>query len=863
MKTFKSRLTTSTAWLAFAWTGLFGAPLVANAQAQTDLGQAAQSADVGEVVVTAHKAVDTPQYEIKRLSPGIVDSITATDIAKTDDTNLAEALDRVPGVSSDRFYGTSDAGYVTIRGFDSRYNSMDIDGNPIWFSSQNNRGAQIGMFPSTIVNETSVYKTVTPDQDGNSIGGHISLRTLRAFDGGDAPYFAFGVLGGAYAQNSAINPGPSGQLYGVGKTTFGPDNLFGIVFGASLQQSLYYDKYGGVDTYDQVNGQDLANANIYNNSTYDVKDRTAAIYGKLEARHDNKLYSFVSFNYFYDQRLQYLDRAATYVYESKTTGFDDGAANFTGGVGETKEYDYNIGRNAKVLGTGVDYQVNNTGSLTFRANYTDFSNPVVTRYPGPFELSNVAGSYNLTGDLPSVTPSNPTTYDNTNNWLYQDSTASYIRDQYLTDKVYALRASYDQNTFAGARGLGLSMGIDWTRLDRNFVQTQANYTLAKGTVLSLTPFVNGATMANNNAVDMSWNSLWPYIQSNGILSTSNDLPDDYHLIEDVAAGYLSFYYSGPNYRLLAGARYEATQDNDTTYNTVKGQTVLVNPKHGYGNLLPNVQFSYDVTSNFIVRTAFTKTLARPDFSDFAPGQTTSLDANGNPVVAGTNPNLDPRVSTNYDMSFEYYLRDGVASLALFHKDMIHEEFTEDTQIFNSSGMAIQTDEYPLNDGSAHLNGLEASFYKRKFDFLPAPFNGFGLNSNLTLLDGVWDVVFSNGAKRSVGGLRNQPKILGNLGVSYTIGPVDLNVDWRARGRTFSGTFGTTEAGDIWYASYNQVDLKANWRVTPRLLATFEARNLTNAYYRETTGDTGATYNSVGVGPSYFGGVRYAFGGPQR
>ena len=157
-------------------------------------------------------AVETPRDQIKRFTSGISDSVTVADIENTPDTTLPEALDRVVGVSADKYYGTSDGGYVSIRAFDSRYNSIDIDGNPIWFSSQNNRGAQIGVFPSSMVKETSVYKTVTPDQDGNSVGGHISLRTLRAFDGGGRPYLSLGGRVGRFDQEGAVASGPSMRL---------------------------------------------------------------------------------------------------------------------------------------------------------------------------------------------------------------------------------------------------------------------------------------------------------------------------------------------------------------------------------------------------------------------------------------------------------------------------------------------------------------------------------------------------------------------------------------------------------------------------------------------------------------------------
>ncbi len=814
------------------------------------------------MVVTGRRSVDTPEEQIKRSAPGIVDSRTMSEIESTPDATLPEALDRVVGVSSDKFYGTSDAGYVSIRGFDSRYNSMDIDGNPIWFSSQNNRGAQMGMFPAAIVKEVSVYKTVTPDQDGNSVGGHISLRTLRAFDGGDAAYLSLGGRIGAYQQNSITDAGPSYRAYGAAKTTFGGDHQFGTVLGFDRQVMRNADTYGGVDTYAQVNGQDqVASSNLYFDSVYDKTDTNNALYGKLEAHVTDKLYAFVSGTLYDDDRRQYLDRAAVYIYNSsgRTTNFDDGTADFTKGIGQTKEYDYRIKRNAKVAGAGIDYRLTDEGVLTVRGNYTDFRNTIVTRYPETFQLQNVAGSYDLNGDEPTIDVTDQATYDNPANWVNRNSTASYIRNQILHDKVTALRADFNQNSYATARGLGFALGGSWTRLDRGFDQQQANYLLPKGSTLLLSQVAPaGSTMAGNQAVKMDWNAFWSYITANSTPTIDNALGTDYHLIETVYAGHAEAYLSGAQYRIVAGVRYEGTRYTDDTGDVVKSVPTPSERHNSYGNWMPNIQATYDFTSKLRLRAAFTKTIGRPDFADFAPGRTTTLDGNGNPVIKGTNPYLLPRVSTNYDASLEYYLRDGVISLAVFHKDLAHETFTEQTVVRDSSGGIIETDQIPNNAGSARVTGVEASVLKRRLSFLPAPFDGLGFSANFTWLDGHWDVVFTDGSTRTVDGLRNQPKWLGNVALSYTIGRFDVNLAYRARGRTFTGTFDTTAVGDIWIKGSNQVDLQANVRILRGLQLTFEARNLTDSYTIQTTGATNAVYNSVGAGRSFFGGFKFHY-----
>lgn len=826
---------------------------------------AAAQADVldeaaGEtVVVTGRLAVDTPPEQIKRQSPGIVDSISSTLIEKTADVTLPEALDRVVGVSSDKFYGTSDAGYVSIRGFDSRYNSMDVDGNPIWFSSQNNRGAQIGLLPSAIVKETSVYKTVTPDQDGNSIGGHISLRTLRAFDGGTSPYLNLSASVGTYDQKSSIAKGPSGRLNGAGKFTFGGGDQFGLVAGFSLQRFRSSDIYGGVDSYTQTNAQDWANGNLYNNSRYDKDTENAAFYAKLEMRQTDKLYAFVSGTFFDERKKQYLQRAATYIYSTsgRTTNYANGAADFTGGQGQTKEYDYDIGRQATVFGTGVDYRVSDEAVVTLRGNYTDYSNDILTRYPDAFILAGLSGHYDLNGDVPQITPASDATYNNAAAWKFRNTTASYNRYQSLKDRVYSLKADFSYNNFAEAQGFGGSIGASWVRLDRGYDDNKNNYRLATGTSLYLTDIAGAnATMANNSAIKFNWNSFWQYVYKNGILSTDNSATADYALTEDEAAAYVSATYAWQDLHLLAGLRYEHTNDDIGTADTIANVITLVARSHGYDNLMPNVQVRYDLTSALRVQVAYTKTIGRPDFADFAPGRTSSLDSNGLPVISGTNPNLDPRSSSNYDLSAEYYLENGLVSLALFHKDIAHETFSQRSQVFDSNGALQLTQTVPLNSGSATVTGIEAAFVLDHMSFLPAPLDRFGINANFTYLDGSWHVIMSDGTSRNVGGLRNQPQWMGNLIVKYDLDPVDLTVAYRPRGRTFTGTFGTASTGDIWIEGTNQVDFTAGWKFNSNFRLTLEARNLTDVYTRQVTGLNDSVYNSVGNGRSYFAGLRY-------
>ena len=94
-------------------------------------GQAiAQDAEpVEEVVVTGYARSLTAALDIKRESSGVMDAISAEDIGKFPDTNLAESLQRITGVSVNRVEG--EGSEVTIRGFGGQFNLVTLNGRQL------------------------------------------------------------------------------------------------------------------------------------------------------------------------------------------------------------------------------------------------------------------------------------------------------------------------------------------------------------------------------------------------------------------------------------------------------------------------------------------------------------------------------------------------------------------------------------------------------------------------------------------------------------------------------------------------------------------------------------------------------------
>ena len=165
-----------------------GAVLINPVFAQEQAGE-----ELEEVVVTGLRGSLKASMEIKRDAIGVVDAITAEDIGKFPDTNLAESLQRIPGVSIDRQNG--EGSQVTVRGFGPAFNLVTLNGRTVPTAEVNIYGAPELVFgPARAAASTSrtslrkrcrrleVYKTGQALLPSGGIGATINVKTRRPFD---------------------------------------------------------------------------------------------------------------------------------------------------------------------------------------------------------------------------------------------------------------------------------------------------------------------------------------------------------------------------------------------------------------------------------------------------------------------------------------------------------------------------------------------------------------------------------------------------------------------------------------------------------------------------------------------------------
>ncbi|MEI9904699.1 MAG: TonB-dependent receptor [Asticcacaulis sp.] len=198
----------------------------------------AQAADSTVVVVTGIRSSLRSSMNIKRTAQGVVDSISAEDIGKFPDTNLAESLQRITGVSIDRSNG--EGSFVTVRGFGPEFNLVTLNGRQMptatlgdGASAPSSRSFDFANLASEGVAGVDVYKSGRATVDSGGIGSTINIRTPRPFD---KPGLR-GSIGVKAVDDTSQNSGTdvTPEVSGIISDTFA-DNKFGVLLTGSYQK---------------------------------------------------------------------------------------------------------------------------------------------------------------------------------------------------------------------------------------------------------------------------------------------------------------------------------------------------------------------------------------------------------------------------------------------------------------------------------------------------------------------------------------------------------------------------------------------------------------------------------------------------
>ena len=276
--------------------GVVSAPLLAQAQPAPSSQAAsptAKSDQLEEVVVTGLRASLQKSLDIKRDSDGVVDAISAEDIGKFPDSNLAAAMMRVPGVSISR--GTSamggvptsigDATQITVRGFGPSFNETLYDGREVATALGNStRGFDFSAVGADFVNEVDILKTPDATLSSGAIGATINIKFPKPFD---HPGMTFsGSLSGTDSQGENKVTPNGGILF---SDTFA-DNTFGILADAAYTDRKIRGNHVNIQGWEgsQIAPSQLAGAAAGASTTASINDWFIQDYGIYQEHTDDK-----------------------------------------------------------------------------------------------------------------------------------------------------------------------------------------------------------------------------------------------------------------------------------------------------------------------------------------------------------------------------------------------------------------------------------------------------------------------------------------------------------------------------------------------------------------------------------------------
>ncbi|MDE2134705.1 MAG: TonB-dependent receptor [Alphaproteobacteria bacterium] len=199
----------------------------------------AQEAGIETVTITGYRASLADATNAKRASVGFIDTVFAEDIGKFPDTNIAESLNRIPGVTISREIDGEGVN-VQIRGLGSSFTKVLLNGAQVTMGSTGttdaqgtNREVDLNMLPSELFTQLTVHLSPLADTLEGGAAGTVDMRTMRPFDK-PGLHFTYSAQGTAFDHGHA-EVGPRGTL--IVSDTEGP---FGLLVGLTGQINHMY-----------------------------------------------------------------------------------------------------------------------------------------------------------------------------------------------------------------------------------------------------------------------------------------------------------------------------------------------------------------------------------------------------------------------------------------------------------------------------------------------------------------------------------------------------------------------------------------------------------------------------------------------
>ncbi|WP_037539082.1 TonB-dependent receptor [Sphingomonas sp. PR090111-T3T-6A] len=852
-------------------------------------GLPAEGADK-EIVVTGIRASIQQSIAAKRNAGNIVDVISAQDIGKLPDQNVAESLSRVTGVQISRREG--EGSQFTVRGISQ--NRLEINGRTYLGPTANGSPALETLSPE-ILSSIVVSKTPSADMPEGGLGATVNLKTKRPLDLKD--FLVSGRIQGAYT-DQADKAGL--RTSGLVSKTFA-DNRFGVLAGIAytrLDTTGYSFESGGWTQTNAIdaNGDGVADPGLFRPNrimfrTYDRKENRITANATLQWKPTDTLEFIVDGTYSKLHRTRNDENYQVLLNDNASNVVTDGHGTITGGsfsgvtlrplvydeptrlqttnLGASAKWDsgrWHVkldGSYSKAKGSDGGPGASFTYVVVPRAgNVVNASYGLVPGHAVPdlslasnFDI-NDPGQYQLASIFDSDSRSNNKGYDARIDTSY-DLDMGPLRAVEAGFRFENLRlfAAYPQNTPSAASLLATADSngngvIDVSELPGltydnhfgsffpgeagNFPRTYLSGTLDADAARSglglpaLDPY-GAITVAQTSIADISQDTYAGYVKA------------------DVEGELGSIRYSGN-----AGVRFVSISRTSAGY---LSPTQPISEAHDFHYVLPSANLKLDFTEKLSLRLAIAKVEARPDIANisvsFVPNTVSLTGSRGNPA-------LKPFEATQYDASLEWYFAPASSlSAALFRKDVSSFTITSITQqtvpgfeqygVFNIS--------QPTNGADGRIQGVELG-YQQMLKFLPGPLKHLGIQANYTYVDSKTPIIDPlTGGRLPMPGLsRNNFNLIG----FYEDKTFSVRVAYTYRDKYLMAVQSAVSGGSIYQAAQGQLDASAQINLTNRIRLVIEGVNLDRTTSKQYLQYPGRLYTTLREDRRFFFGIAATF-----
>lgn len=840
----------------------------------------------------------------KRSSVNTKESIAAEDIGKFPDLNITESLQRVPGVAITREGG--EGRQVTLRGLGpsftrSTLNGMEVpastDGTDSGGGVNGGRAFDFNVFASELFNRVDIQKSPTASMEEGGIAGTVDMYTAKPLDKGGFQ-LAASAQGGYNDVTEEVDP----RLAFMVSNTFA-DDTFGALFSVALsERTVRQEGFGTVrwttpvldgggifgDTSDTiVNGdpnvgscEDDGVAVNPINCLWTPRLPRPDFFGNEQER----LGMTASFQYAPSDKLKLTFDALQSKLDNERTMYNFFEM-FRSTFSDITPVEITVHPNGKQVLAGTYDDVKSRIESRQQVSTTEFSQYVLS---GEFYATDNLSVKGLLGTAESDARSEQYRYNMTNNTGHR-----FSFDFSDNQNVPVVEYGYDVNdeslydlSDGRLRATDVLRENDTAKLDAvylaDMMTIKAGLAFNDRSVSYSEEQINGFPDQDSAA---GFTELLPYddfgngfdgplgrfivadfaaIESGLLDKTwSPRSAQSWEVQEETSAVYLEFNTEHDVADMVLKTNFGMRYVETTTTSSGFIQQDVVEIENEYKNFLPAINLALEATDEIVLRLGLTKSMTRPSLSSLNPGNPSFSYING--TVSAGNPFLDPFVSNNVDVGFEWYFDDeALFALAYFYKDI--ETFIEssseerlvdpaylpfidsdpqyDPQIALDPRTVPYTHFVPVNGEGAEIEGFEL-IYQQPFTFLPAPFDGLGIVSNYTYV-----------SNEEITGLSENSY---NLTFYYEKDNYGARISANKRDdyiTDYSGSNGNLEHGTT---GPTHVDFSAFYNLSENLTLTFEVINLTDEYERlYTTGDGSLDlmreYNHTGR--QYFLGARY-------